>query len=176
LELRRRLTALRRRLATKPRAMGAADVEEIDAKPQAVIEPWERELLELLVAHPECIESIRNRIGAEQFTAGIGRLIYETCCRLADEGVVPTFDRLMLEFDGPALKNLLVELDENGQAKGHTTADPELRLNELMKMFQQKEMEKQRPAQMVALREGGLDAQQQTAMLEDIIRQKRSQT
>ena len=46
------------------------------------------------------------------------RRIFETCCRLADEGVVPSFDRLMLEFDEPAIKNLLVGIDEAAQATG----------------------------------------------------------
>ncbi len=66
-------------------------------------------------------------------TAEPCRRIYETCCRLADEGVLPTFDRLMLEFDEPAMKNLLVELDESGQAKGRPAADPEPLLNDLIK-------------------------------------------
>ena len=39
--------------------------------------------------------------------------------------------------------------------------------------MKRKEIERQRPAQIVALREGGLDDQQQAAMLEDIIRQER---
>jgi len=180
-ELRRRLTALRRRFSAspiKPRPVVAPEVgdtsmEESVAKPQAV-EPWERALLELLISHPECIGAVRNHVAMEQFSDGPCRRIYETCCRLDDGGVVPAFDRMMLEFDGPALKNLLVELDENGQAKGLPAADPETVLNELIKTFQQRESERQRPAQIVALREGGLDVQQQTALLEDIIRQKRS--
>ena len=61
----------------------------------------------------------------EQLAAEPCRRIYETCCRLADAGVVPAFDRLMLEFDEPAMKNLLVELDESGQAKGRPAADPD---------------------------------------------------
>ena len=36
---------------------------------------------------------------------------------LADDGVSPAFDRLMLEFDEPAIQGLLVELDEIGAAK-----------------------------------------------------------
>ena len=86
---------------------------------------------------------------------------------------MPAFDRLMLEFDEPAMKSLLVELDESGQAKGRPAADPAALLDELMKTMNRKEAERQRPAQIVALREGGLDAQQQAAMLEDILRQER---
>lgn len=181
-ELRRRLTALRRRASTpfvKPRPVVASEAgdsspDESVAELQAVVEPWERELLELLIAHPECIASVRSRVAVEQFTAEPCRRIYETCCRLDDQGVAPAFDRLMLEFDQPALKSLLVELDENGQAKGLASADPETLLNDLLKTFQQRESERQRPAQIVTLRDGGLDVQQQTALLEDIIRQKRS--
>jgi hypothetical protein len=92
---------------------------------------------------------------------------------LTDEGVLPTFDRLMLEFDEPALKNLLVALDEQGQAKGRATADPAGLLDDLLKNLNQKEAERRRPAQIVALREGGLDDREQSAMLEDILRQER---
>ena len=64
-EVRRRLTALRR-ASIKPRPAGSplAASQEAAAKPPAAIDPWERELLELLVAHPECIESVRGRIAA----------------------------------------------------------------------------------------------------------------
>jgi hypothetical protein len=45
------------------------------------------------------------------------RRIYGKCCELSDGGVTPTFERLMLAFDEPAVKSLLVELDETGRAK-----------------------------------------------------------
>ena len=167
-ELRRRMTALRRRpdqAATgrslaQPVADAAAD--ESGAEPQAAIDAWQQELLELLIAHPECIESLRSRIAAEQLAAEPCRRIYETCCRLADKGTVPAFDRLMLEFDEPAIKSLLVELDESGQAKGRPAADPEPLLNDLIKNLEQKEIERQRPAQIVAPREGELDDRRRT--------------
>jgi DNA primase len=178
IELRRRLTALRRRLAARAPSgtglAGGAPADEAVAKPQAVMEPWERELLELLIAHPESIELVRTRIGVEQLAAEPCRRIYETCCRLAAAGVVPGFDRLMLEFDEPAMKSLLVELDESGQAKGRSATEPEALLDDLVRTKNLKEAEKQRPAQIGALREGGLDAQQQAALLEDILRQERN--
>ncbi len=168
-DVRRRLTALRRGQSTKPRP----PADESVAKPPAEIEPWERELLELLVARPECLALARSRVRAEQFNAGPCRLIFETCCRLDDEGVVPSFDRLMLRFDEPAMKNLLVELDETGRAKDRQTADAEALLDEMSQTKSRKEAEKQRPAHIVALREGGLDVQQKATMLEDIFRQER---
>jgi hypothetical protein len=44
---------------------------------------------------------------------------------------------------------------------------------ELIKILEQKEVDKQRPAQIVALREGGLDESQQNEMLENILRRER---
>ncbi len=80
----------------------------------------------------------------------------------------------MLEFDEPALKNLLVELDESEQSKGRRLGDPPALLEELIHNLLQEETQRQRPAQIVALREGGLDASQENALLEEILRQERS--
>ena len=187
--VRERLTALRRAAAQRPRiaavapagaAKGPAAGRDAGgtaagqsaagrtgdaADGPSVVEPWQRELLELLVAHPECIASARDRIEAARLPHGPCRRIYEACCRLADEGIRPTFDRLMLEFDEPAAKSLLVELDEGGTAKGLAAAEPLDRLEELARTMHRLEVEKQRPAKIVALREGGLDLDAQKEIL-----------
>ncbi len=188
-EIRGRLTALRRAQATKPRtpagttqprppvgptqprtpaaptAATAGAPETSAAGAPTAIEPWQRELLELLVAHPECIHSARDRIEPAWLSPAPCRRIYEACCRLADGGASPTFDRLMLEFDEPAVKSLLVELDEGSAAKGLAAADPLALLDELAKTRSRKEVERQRPAKIVALREGGLDFNAQKEIL-----------
>jgi len=46
-------------------------------------------------------------------------------------------------------------------------------LDDLIKTLNEKEIERRRPAQIVALREGGMDVQQQSAMLEEILRRER---
>jgi DNA primase len=174
LNLRRRLTTLRRGTASRPIAARSSESpkDQSTEKPSAIA-AWERELFELLIAHPECLETVRNRLVAELLDSEPCRRIYEACCRLADEGVLPAFDRLMLEFDEPAMKSLLVELDEKGQAKGRPATEPAVLLDELLKTLNLKETEKRRPAQIVALREGGMDDDQQTALLESILRQER---
>ena len=80
----------------------------------------------------------------------------------------------MLEFHQPAIQSLLVGIDETAQATGQSAADPEVLLNGLIETFQRKEIERQRPAQIGTLREGGLDDAQQAALLDDILRQKRN--
>jgi len=175
-EIRQRLTALRRRWRSRrpmPADEVSPNVEDAPTRPRE-IPPVQRELLELLIGYPQCLPQVRTKIAFEQTGPEPCRRIYETCCRLFDMGETPTFDRLMLEFDDPVLKSLLVELDEGGRAKGQRDAEPEALVQELIKTIEKQEADRQRPAQIVALREGGLDDSQETALLEQIIRQERN--
>jgi DNA primase len=158
-ELRRRLTDLRRRAAARPGPSrpGGGPAGESAAKPAQPIDSWQHAVLELVLAHPESLPAIRGRIGEECLTAESCRLIYEACCRLADENILPTFARLMLEFDQPAVKSLLVGVDERAQATGQCSADPEALLNGLVLTMKGKEAERQRPAEIATLRDGRLD-------------------
>ena len=176
LDLRHRLAALRRRAATRirmPRPTEGSPAES-DTEPIQPPSSWELAVLQLIVAHPESFPAIRDRIDPEHIVAPSCRRVYETCCRLADDGVEPSFDRLMLEFHQPAIQSLLVGIDETAQATGQAAADPEVLLNGLIETFQRKEIERQRPAQIGTLREGGLDDAQQAALLDDILRQRRN--
>jgi DNA primase len=174
-EVRRRLTALRRKTSSRTPAarQGGAPASDSPAQPLEKPDPCERELLELLLRYPELWPSLRDRVAVERFVAQAARQIYETCVRLIDAQTAPTFDRLMLEFDAPDVKSLLVELDEVGRAKGDRLGDPQALLEDLIATFEQKELERQRPGQIVTLREGRLDASQETQLLEQILQQER---
>jgi DNA primase len=167
--VRARMTELRRRQRQPARANEAAPAAT--EKPDAS----ERSLLEMLLAHPEHWQSARAEIAADHLTAATCRQIYETGCRLSAAGVTPRFERLMLELDDPAVKNLLVELDELGQAKLSRTAEHEAIWEELLKTFQRKEVQRQRATSVAALgRQQPDDSQQQAAVLEDILRRERN--
>jgi DNA primase len=173
--MRDRLKELRRRSGQRPAAQPGEPPRAVAVSgPAEEMAPIERELLELLIAHPACVPAVRSQIGPEWAAAESSGQIYQTCCRLSDAGITPAFDRLMLEFDQPALKSLLVDLDEAARAKGTRDADPEALLRELVNTYQRKEADRQRPADLVALREGGLDDSQETELLEKIIRQERN--
>jgi DNA primase len=174
-EVRERLTALRRRAQSRPMrpyAQNAAEQPEQNLPP----ETWDacqKAFLEILLAFPEALAELRERIQPEWLGRGSCRAIFELCCHLADEGLEPNFDRLMTEFDDPAMKNVLVEYDESGQSKGLKDLDYRILVRDLLKIFEQKEIEKRRPANVVQLREGAKDPQQDAEKLEQILNQER---
>jgi len=161
-----------RRQAAAARAEASAATKGGPAGPPPALDPWQRELLEILIRYPELLGMARPSIRPGQLASASCRAIYETCCRLADGGLLPSFDRLMLELDDPALKSLLVELDESGSAK--KTADPGPLLEELIRSFQKQETIKQHPAKTGLLREKRLDEGQELAVLREIVQEERT--
>lgn len=170
-QVRQRLTELRRR--NRPSGPARAEGPAPPAAPEQ-IDPLDRVLLELLVQHPECVPQAQAGIRADELASPSCRRIFQTCCRLADEGIPPSFDRLILEFDEPALTGLLVELDEHGSAKGSQVANPAALLQELIQGFEHRRVERRRPAEVVALREGKLDPAQELELLDRIVQEQRA--
>ncbi len=179
-EVRRRLTDLRRKLATRREPY--ADRERSEAEPQKTavkapalndIEPYQRGLWELLLQYPDGFARAKEAIRLEWLTVDACRDLFVNSLRLIEQGVSPSFERLILEYDEPTMKSLLVALDESGQAKGVGECQPEALLEELIKTFERKEQERRRPSQIAALRESGDDAARQAALLESILRQER---
>ncbi len=148
----------------------AYDAEQFASQP---LGPAQQELLEILVQHPQCLAEVRSEIEPQWIPPGPAKEIYDTICRLADDGETPDFDRLMLSFDRPATKSLLVELDEQRRGKQDPEHDPAALARELVETIQQQEAQRRRPGQLVTLREGGLDDDRATALLEQMIRQER---
>ncbi|HEV2968927.1 MAG TPA: DNA primase [Pirellulales bacterium] len=166
--LRQRVGELRgKQRTTKPISAAAG-------QPVAPTEPlsiWDRELLEILLLEPESVRAVAEVIRPEHLASEACRRIFATCCSLSAAGVTPSFDRMLLEFDEPHYKNLLVQLDENGQNKG--THDVALRLRELLEGFRRRDGERQVRAQTRVLQEGKLDAAEELTMLQQLIDQER---
>ena len=62
--------------------------------------------------------SAAESLAPEQLTDAVCRQIYAKCCELSAAGITPDLDRLLLEFDDPGIKSLLVKLDEAGRDRG----------------------------------------------------------
>lgn len=151
-DVRERLTALRREGQQRSAPVRPAEPAKTVSKPVGKIEPCDRELMELLLRFPERIAEVREAIRAEQVASPACRSVYELCCRLDDGGLTPTFERLMLEIDDPALKSLLVEFDESGSVK--KIADPAALLAEIAGSFRRREASRDLARTASMVREG----------------------
>ncbi len=125
--------------------------------------PCEYELLEVLIKQPDLLDEIRGLVRSQQLTQAPCRRLYETICRLSDDGQTATFERLMLEFDAPAMKAFLVELDESERTA--KAEDPASLLLEIIRSFERIENQRQDPAQVAALKNQGLDESQKQDLL-----------
>ncbi len=170
-EVRRRLTSLRRASSRRP-GRGSQEPDSPQAPQPAPIAPWERELLEILLRQPELIARIRQHVAEDKLASPPARAVFARCCAMADAGIVPGFDRLMLEFDDARLKSLLVDLDEEAAAKQINS--PQDLLEEWISRFIRREQDKQSPTITETLREGGLDETAQTEMLQRLLEQHRA--
>ncbi|HEX3997651.1 MAG TPA: DNA primase [Pirellulales bacterium] len=138
----------------------------------AALNPWDRELLEILLLEPEAVAAVAEVIRPEQLMSEASRRIYLACCRLAAAGATPDFQRLLLEFDDPRYKNLLVELDEQGHAK--RSLDAAARLRELLDAFRCRDEDRRTRDQARAVEEKRLAADEELDVLQQLIEQKRN--
>lgn len=148
--LRERLTALRKAAAAP--AANASAPAAIQSKPVAIssIDPWELELLEVLVEQPEASAVIVEAIGPEEVMHSAARSIYEVVCRLVHDGRESDFQSVLQELTDPHLAGFLVEIDERSQERQAAVrglsnlegASPELRVKDLVAKFQRRSAER----------------------------------
>lgn len=132
-QLRSRLAALRRE-ARRPHVSPPADAPQ----PARSIElpACDRLLLELLIARPEFSARIRAAIDPNVIESDVARQVYQAWLRLADDGMGPSFQQLIAEFDDSVTKSLLAGLAELFTAR--PTTDAERLLQDCLSSYQRR--------------------------------------
>jgi DNA primase len=77
----------------------------------------ESELLQLLFTLPGMIENIRREIGTDDIKHEVLRELIAICFDLADDGSLPSFDKVLSHVECPELKGLIVWLDEQAHER-----------------------------------------------------------
>lgn len=128
--VRRTLQKLR---SDRERRVSARPVQQSDARDGAVAEPrridflfgkrtrsdqLESELLEILLTEPEWTDDVRRQVSVDDFQNEHLRDLAQFCFDLAEDGEVPTLDRILATLEDPGLKRLAVTLDEFARKKG----------------------------------------------------------
>jgi DNA primase len=159
-ELRTRLSALRRK-SNRPRAAEPSKpstrhtVEALDAK--------ERELLELLSQYPALALTAAEWISADDVASPAARTVYLEYLRLVSQGIDPQFGRVLTEIEDPALKNMIVELDDNAQQM--TFVNPEQTLLGIVDKFKRQQTESKLRQNRAALEGSRLDEDEELKLL-----------
>lgn len=164
--VRARLTSLRQ--STRPRESLPAEERE---QPVTALDPLERELLEIAIVAPELLPRMREEIFPEQLTSASARAIL-TCCYEWSDTSPSLFDRLLVEFEEPALKSLIVDLDERGRAKGGVEAS--VRLEAALPRYRQRPHEREQRRRSSALATRRVDEQTELELLQQIVERERS--
>jgi len=133
-ELRRRLAELR---SSRRSSSPAESAEQADEQySPAALDFWDRELLELVISHPEHLPAISAVIEPGEMRGRVARRIFQKCLEIYEAGGRCDFARLMLEAEDPKIKRLLIGLDEQAQAK--SGSNPAGRLTDILLSFQRR--------------------------------------
>ncbi len=162
--LRKRLAELRR---TRPSRKGP----EMSPR-EEIPEPWQRELLEILLAHPRLVGTALAVIPPESIAYPPYRRIYVAMKVLTDSGQSVTLDALLNYFEDPHLHSLLVALDEEAHRK--QIEAPQEALEAFVKTFMMRTVEQELPRVTQRLASEKLSESEQLALLERIVSLRRS--
>lgn len=133
--LRTRLGAVRREQSARSLQRTPTQAAVVTAK-KVALQPWERELLELVIHEPEILPLLAEQLDTEEIPHEVCRDIYIKAVEIMHAGQVPTFDQLMLATNDPDIKNLLVDCDETGREK--KTSDSQRRVSDLLMLLEHK--------------------------------------
>ncbi len=164
-----------RKLMTEKRrktALRSPSAPATSASVREKLDPLERELLELLLHFPAMIEQIGGLIEPAQLGSEACRQVLGQCLRLWSAGILPQFDRLLLEIDDPVVKNLLVELDEGARAKAGSESD--VRLRDVLAGFERRPKDDWTRSRTAALKQRQLPKEEELAFLQQLEQQERA--
>jgi DNA primase len=173
--LRARLKALRTAAGAAVRGSRRVAVGEAAAKPQAAASAWDRELIEIILHHPDALAEILDHVGEEHIGSPLARQLFTHALDLHHAGETPTFARLMNAVDDEPTKNLLVDCDEQGMQKSQS--DLGQRLRDLLAAAHRRRQDAGHQATLAQLKQNQLDPEQERRALADLFDDlKRRQT
>ena len=165
--------------------------EKPDFAAEITIDAAERELLQCLFAWPDLTDRAVNTVDSNTFTSRRGRAVFLVIERLFFEGEGISFDRLMMEIEDPALKNFLVELDQDRESivsdfvggemtpttkAALTLARPEDVLTTVLARLTRRGVAAEEAQTRATLATGNLGEADELAVLQDLLARRRNRT
>ena len=174
-DLRSRLAAMRSAARSKNTTRVDRASNDSSDMPPTKFDPWERELLEVLLQRSSFVQQALVEAPVDDFSGGPHREIYEKMRVLAAGPDAVTFDALILQFEQPSLKNLLVDLYERGKERLPSDASSALEcFEQLLTQRRRRAADRQHRAGTVAMQEGKLSQSEEAELFSNIVQQQRN--
>lgn len=166
----------RRHRKTKSRSPSGEPGGQAD-KPVSVAElsATEKELFQILLAHPEVGSSALNVVEREQLDSRAGHQLWQLYQNAGEQDIGFDFDRIMTLTEDPALKNTLVHLQDDACAKATVALeDAEGRLHGLVRNFHFQRERRASSQTLAALEQREYDEKEELEVLQRIIQNERN--
>lgn len=165
--IRTRLVAKRREISAQQRRSFASQLPAKNSPSNHLqLSAWEKELIELLLHHPEVISRLAEKLDSRQIESSFCRKFFEQVLDMHRQGQTVSFDQLMLITDDMDEKNLLVKCDEKGKEK--TTSDTEQRVKDLLALAAKQKQEAWQHSQVAELKQNRMDPEHEKELLAEL--------
>jgi len=138
----------------------------------------EREMLELIFADPTTFEEFDNHLPDEWILSPFTQKVQSLWRDICGEHGECSFNRILIRFDNPTVKNLLVELDESASDKGlgpEMDADKRSQLiTEIIQGFSRRENKRSIPKDLSDLKDKSISPEEKQRKLLEILARARS--
>ncbi|MCA9198349.1 MAG: hypothetical protein KDA87_12455, partial [Planctomycetales bacterium] len=124
------------------------------------------------IMRPDSIPIILENIGLGDLQSDAAQTLYMRYAELESQGILADFDRMILEFDDPAMKNLLVGLSESAGKKLQQDLDVEMALRELLESFLRRQTDAELRQQQRSLDSHDLDDDKKMELLLDLLKRR----
>ena len=139
----------------------------------------ERELLQLLILHPELLDTAVEKVSAEQFVEGPLKAIYRIMDDFFHEGSDVGHDSLMLEVHDPILRNNISPLYDEAATKTEIDDSDETsfgldvnqQFDSVLAAFENVVINNDQQAKVSQLQQKVLDTKEELAALEELLNQ-----
>ncbi len=170
-QLRTRLTSLRRDRGSAAGRRQAVTIDAGDDSPDLwrLLDPWDREFFELLLAEPQCWEAATNCISAEDLRSEPGRACFQQCAALSTAGTRLSVEQLMLHCEDPPMRQLWMRLDEESRSKRHS--DPDQRLSDLLAAIEGRRSDARVRQKLQQIQRRDLNFEQQKEQLGNLLKE-----
>lgn len=138
----------------------------------ASLPPWDRELLEALIAAPEKIGHLLEQIATDELDSTATTAILVAAGRLQASGRAPTLSSLLLELTDSSLQGLLVQIDE--VTRDQTHLDEIDRVHHLEAAIERRRADRTARQTLRTLKATPLPPDDEAAILEQLVATRRA--